>query len=46
MANSPGLNEITTTTLRNRKMADKALGKKASADIAKSGTHVPEKDFL
>jgi len=41
---APGLNEISTTTLRNRKM-DKKLGAKASADVKKSGTHVPEKDF-
>lgn len=41
---APGLNEIATTTLRNRKM-DKKLGAKAAADVKKSGTHVPEKDF-
>lgn len=41
---APGLDEISTTTLRNRKM-DKKLGAKASADVHKSGTHVPEKDF-
>ncbi len=40
----PGLNEISTTTFRNRKM-DKKLGAKAAADVHKSGTHVPEKDF-
>lgn len=43
---SPGLNEITTTTQRNRKMGkDKALASKAIKDVHKSGTHVPEKDF-
>lgn len=40
---SPGLDEITTTTLRNRKMGKTAS--KATADVHKSGTHVPEKDF-
>lgn len=40
---SPGLDEITTTTLRNRKM-DKTPSK-AIATVHKTGTHVPEKDF-
>jgi hypothetical protein len=44
MMASPGLNEITTTTLRNRKMKDKA-GPKDALKSAQSGTHVPEKDF-
>lgn len=41
---SPGLDEITTTTLRNRSMKDKA-GSKAALKTAQSGTPVPETDF-
>src|SRR5258708_7906425 len=41
---SPGLDEISTTTQRNRKMK-KSGAKAAIADVHKTGTHVPEKDF-
>ncbi len=40
---APGLDEITTTTLRNRKMAKGSP--KAALKTAQTGTEVPAKDF-
>lgn len=42
---SPGLDEITTTTLRNRKMDSKKPNAKGALKSAQAGTPVPEKDF-
>jgi hypothetical protein len=47
---APGLDEIATTTQRSRTMKFRKAGESANAkaafkDVAKSGTHVPAKDF-
>jgi hypothetical protein len=41
---SPGLDEITTTTLRNRKMGKDKAGAKDALKVAQSGTPVPAGD--
>lgn len=45
MMAAPGLDEITTTTLRNRKMDFKKSEPKDALKVAQSGTPVPAKDF-
>src|ERR1700679_2379189 len=42
---SPGIDEITTTTLRNRKMGSKKANEKDALKTAQSGAPVPAKDF-